>query len=159
MRPTWRPSVSGFGERSSVPQVHDIGIQIEPIQLLHTSPDETREAAGVAGTLAHAMRTRVALVHFRLPAFEGMPPRPIDDLAPVVRQLETSGIGVDVRVYVGRIHRKTIPLAFKAHSLVVLGGHRGSWFSAAERWRRMLESAGHFVVFVDASDSKEPSRA
>jgi hypothetical protein len=151
--------VSAFGERSSAHQIRDIAIQIEPVYLLHTSPDETREAAGVAGTLAHALKTRVALVRFQRPALEAGASRPADDVAPVVRQLETAGIGVDVRLYLGRIHPKTIPLVFRAHSLVVLGGRRGSWFSAAERWRRMLESAGHFVVFVDAVELKEASCA
>jgi hypothetical protein len=127
--------------------------------LLHTSPAETREAAGIAGTLALALKTRVVLVRFRLADFDRSRDDLVSDISPCVRQLETAGVGVDVRVYVGRVGPQTIPLAFKSHSLIVIGGHRGSWLSATERHRRMLEPAGHFVVVVDAAESKEPTNA
>ena len=56
------------------------------------------------------------------------------------------------RVFLCRDEEKTIPYAFKPHSLVVIGG-RHSWLpTRAERWRHALEAAGHFVVLVDPSE-------
>jgi hypothetical protein len=42
-------------------------------------------------------------------------------------------------------------MAFKPNSLVVIAGRRGWLPTQSTRWRRALEAAGHFVVFVDTS--------
>ena len=41
-------------------------------------------------------------------------------------------------------------MAFKPHSIVLVGGRHRPWPTASERLHRRLEDAGHFVVFVDA---------
>jgi hypothetical protein len=41
--------------------------------------------------------------------------------------------------------------AARPHSLIVIAGRRSWWPTRTERWRRSLEAAGHFVVFVDTT--------
>jgi len=96
-------------------------------------------------------------VPFQLPvdAPDGISPVETDAF---VARLQAEGFDVRVRVYLCREERRTISLAFRRHSLVVLAGRRRWWPTLAERWRRWLESAGHFVVFVDLED-KEQFRA
>ena len=82
-----------------------------------------------------------------------------DDLDAFIERLQAEGIDIRVRVYLCRDRRPAIPLAFKSHSLIVVAGRRGWWPRQSQRLRRMLEAAGHFVVFVDTSGHKETTRA
>jgi len=52
-----------------------------------------------------------------------------------------------------------MPSVFKPHSLIVVGGRIGWLPTRPERMRRMLEAAGHFVMFVDASKPSVGRRA
>jgi hypothetical protein len=76
-----------------------------------------------------------------------------------IDRLRAEGLDIRVRVYLCRDRRPAIPLAFTRHSLIVVAGRRGWWPSESERWRRMLEAAGHFVVLFDASEHKEKTHA
>ena len=56
------------------------------------------------------------------------------------------------RRYVCRRTEDAIGVAFSPHSLIVLPGKR-SWLpTRAERLRRALEGAGHFVLLVDDAE-------
>lgn len=121
--------------------------------MLFTSADETLAALRVAGDLARAMDGTVRLVHLRSVPFgapveapTGRSPAETDAFLDRVRR---EGIDVQVDVYVCRDARRAVPLVFKDHSLVVIGGRHHLWPTQAERWRRLLEAEGHFVLLVD----------
>jgi hypothetical protein len=51
--------------------------------------------------------------------------------------------------------KQVIPSAFRSHSLIVIGGRPSWWPTRPERCRRLLEAAGHFVVFVGEGEHQE----
>jgi hypothetical protein len=129
-------------------------IQTDSVHIVFTTIEDTLAAVRVAAELGKSMAVPLTLIHFRAVPY----PLSVDapaGLSPVetdafTERLRAEGIEVRVRVYVCRHERHVIPFAFKPHCLIVIGGRRGWWPTAAERWRRRLETAGHFVVFVDA---------
>jgi len=138
-------------------------IRTDAVYVVHTSIEDTLAAVSVADRLAKAMSVPLTLIHFRTVPYQ-LPVDGPDGVSPVetdafAERLRAEGFDVRVRVYLCRQERRTFPMAFKHHSLIVLAGRHRRWPTDAERWRRWLESAGHFVVFVDTSLRKEPSRA
>jgi hypothetical protein len=130
-------------------------IRTEAVYIVFTTIDETLAAARVARDLAAAMDVPLVLLHFQTVRFAPAPNlttgiSPVETEA-VVAQLRAEGVDTRVRVFCCRNERQAIPYAFKPHSLIVVAGHRGWWPTRSERWRRALETAGHFVVFVDTS--------
>lgn len=142
---------------------HRAAIRTDAVSVVYTSFDDTLEAAKAAADLAEAMSAPLQLIHFRTVT----PQVPVSDpggVSPLesdrfVERLHAEGISASARVYLCRDEARTIPWAFKPHSIVVIGGHRRWWPTRAERLRDALEAAGHFVVFVDPSEHKEPSHA
>jgi len=142
---------------------HAPPIRTDGVYVVHTSIEDTLAAVTVADRLATAMSVPLTLVHFRAVPYQ----LPVDvpvGVSPVetdgfVARLRDEGFDVRVQVLLCRDERQTIPLAFKRHSLIVLAGRHRRWPTQVERLRRWLEAAGHFVVFVDTSERKEPSRA
>jgi hypothetical protein len=138
-------------------------INTDTVYVVFTSIEDTIAAVRVAGDLAKSLDVPVTLVHFRTVRYE----LPVDEpggMSPVetdafIDRLRAEGLDIRVRVYLCRDRRPAIPLAFKCHSLIVVAGRRGWWPSESERWRRMLEAAGHFVVLFDASEHKEKTHA
>ena len=133
-------------------------IRTDGVYVIFTAIDDTVAAVRVADDLAKAMTVPLTLVHFRNVPFQ-LPVDAPDGISPVetdafVARLQAEGFDVRVRVYLCREERRTISLAFRRHSLVVLAGRRRWWPTLAERWRRWLESAGHFVVFVDLEEKE-----
>jgi hypothetical protein len=63
-----------------------------------------------------------------------------------------------LRVYLCRDEHRAIPFVFKSHSLIMVAGHRRWWANRSQRLRRLLEAAGHFVVFVDTSEHRDDVR-
>jgi hypothetical protein len=142
---------------------HSPPIRTDAVYVVHTSIEDTLAAVTVADRLAKAMSVPLTLIHFRTVPFQ-LPVDGPDGVSPLetdafVERLRAEGFDVRVCVYLCRHERRTIPMAFKHHSLIVLAGRHSRWPTHAERWRRWLESAGHFVVFVDTSGRKESSRA
>jgi hypothetical protein len=141
----------------------DPAIRTDAVYAVYTSIDDTLAAARVAANFAEALGVPVTLVHFRtvpfaLPVDEptGMSPVETDEFR---ARLRAEGLDIRVRVHLCRDDRRAIPIAFRPHSLIVVAGQRSWWPTRSERWRRTLEAAGHFVVFVDKSEQKETSRA
>jgi hypothetical protein len=130
-------------------------IRTEAFYVVFTTIDETLAAARVARDLAAAMDVPSVLLHFRTVRFAPAPNVPIGispvETEAVIAQLRAEGVDTRVRLCCCRNEHQAIPYAFKPHSLVVVAGHRGWWPTRSERWRRALETAGHFVVFVDTS--------
>jgi hypothetical protein len=139
----------------------DPAICTAAVNVVHTSIDDTLAAVRVAGDFAKALGVPVTLVHFRIVPY-ALPLDEPNGISPVetvgfMTRLRAEDLDIRVRVYLCRDLRRAIPLALKPHSLVVVAGRR-SWLpTESERWRRMLEAAGHFVVFVDKSESAEYS--
>ena len=128
-------------------------VRTDGVYIVFTTVEATVAAAHVAAAFADALAVPLTLVHFRVV------PYPLEVDAPVgispvetnafADHLKAEGINVHVRVFLCRHSDRALPMAFKPHSLVVIGGRR-SWLpTQAERWRRRLETAGHLVVFVD----------
>jgi hypothetical protein len=144
---------------------HDApSIRTDAVYVVYTSVDETLKALQVAGSFAKTLGVPVTLVHIRAIPYA----LPVDEpcgISPVETEaftgcLRAEGPEVSVRTYLCRDKRSAIPAAFKPHSLIVVGGHRRRWWrTTADFWRRALEAAGHFVVFVDKAEHKEKSHA
>jgi hypothetical protein len=139
------------------------GVQTDSVSVVYTTVDDTLQAARIGADLAQAMDAPLRLIHFRTVPPQvsvnhpgGLSPLETDSF---LEQLGREDITAGVRVYLCRDELQTIPWAFKPHSLVVIGGRRSWWPTRAERLRHALEAAGHFVVFVDRSEQKEPSHA
>jgi hypothetical protein len=138
-------------------------VRTDAVYVVHTSIDDTLAAVRVAGDFAKALGVPITLIHFRTVPYAlsvdeppGMSPVETDAF---VTRLRAEGLDTRVRVYLCRDPRRAIPLAFRPHSLIVVAGRRSWWPTESERWRRTLEAAGHFVLFVDPSEHKERSHA
>jgi hypothetical protein len=138
-------------------------LRTDAVSVVYTTVDATIGAARIASELANAMRVSLRVVHFRTVPRQVPVDHP-DGLSPIettafVERLRAEGIAARMRVYLCRDEAKTIPFVFRPNSIVMIGGRRSWWPTRAERWRRALEGAGHFVVFVDPSEHKEHSHA
>jgi hypothetical protein len=149
--------------RPASPAGKDGAFRAADLYVVFTSVDETLAAAEVASGLAKALTTPLRLIHFQGVPYPLATDAPSDrspaEMGAFVEKLRATGVDVSVRVYLCRDPRRAIPSAFTRHSLIVIGGHRSWWPTRSERWRRALEAAGHFVVFVDADELKERSNA
>jgi hypothetical protein len=144
------------------PELGREAIRTDGVYVVHTSVDETLAAMRVASELAKALNVPLTLVHNRrvpllsVDAPNGPAAVANDDLLhrflDAAREAE---VDLRVRVYVCRKVQHVVPLAFKPHSLIVIAGQRNWWPALAQRWRRALEAAGHFVMFVDHAEHKE----
>jgi hypothetical protein len=134
-------------------------VRTDAVHIVFTTPEETLEAVRVASALGRAMAVPLTLDHFcpvpyPLAVDEPVGVSPAETEA-FLRRVRSEGIDVRVRVHLCRDRERVLASAFNPHSLVVIAGRRG-WWSRAERLRRRLEAAGHFVVFVDAASHDEP---
>ncbi len=153
---THQPETAAVARRPEPP------LQIDAVSVVYTTFEGTLRAARVAADLAAKMGVPMRVVHFRTVPLQNDVDRP-DGLSPVeteafAARLTEDGIDARVRVYLCRDEAKTIPYAFKPHSIVVIGGHHSWWPTRIERWRHALEDAGHFVLVVDPNH-KEPVHA
>ena len=139
-------------------------LRTDAVSVVYTTFEDTLEASRIAADLAQAMQVPLRVVHFRTVPRQVPVDQP-DGLSPVeteafVGRLRQEGITTArVRVYLCRDELRTIPYAFSPHSIVVIGGRRSWWPTRAERWRRTLEEAGHFVMFGDSSTHEEHAHA
>ena len=139
-------------------------IRTDAVYVVFTSIDETLVAVRVAGDFAKTLGVPVTLVHFRavpyaLPVDEPCGMSPVETDAFLSRLRAGGSRRPRPCLLVPRRRCRSIPLAFNPHSLIVVAGRRRWWPTESERWRRTLEAAGHFVVFVDKAEHKERSHA
>jgi hypothetical protein len=149
--------------RGPLREHRDPAVRTDAVYVVYTSIDGTLAAVRVAGDFARALGVPVTLIHFRSVPYALSVDQP-NGVSPVetdgfVTLLRAEGLDTRVRVYLCRDPRRALPLAFRAHSLIVVAGRRSWWPTESERWRRTLEAAGHFVLFVDPSEHKERSDA
>lgn len=132
-------------------------VQCAEVYVLFTTSDEALAALRVASDLARSLDGDVRLVDFRVVPV-GAPVEAPTGRSPIetdgfLDRVRAEGIDVRVNVYVCRDARSAIPLVFKDHSLIVIGARHHLWLTRAERWRRLLERRGHFVLFVNAGNN------
>jgi hypothetical protein len=122
------------------------------IVVLHTAPRETIGALKMAADLASG------LAPVRLVAIQEVPyPLPLDAPPVSVAFLEkrfsnmTSEAGVDASIDIRlcRDARDVMKNELSPHCVVVMGGRRRWWPTAAMRLARRLENLGHQVVFTN----------
>jgi hypothetical protein len=152
------PLASAVVENSvgSRPEYNDPAIRTDAVYVVFTSTEDTLAAVRVAGDFAKALGVPLTLVHLRtvpfaLPLDEPNGVSPIETDAFLTR-LRAEGLDIRVRVHLCRDERRAIPLAFKPHSLILVAGCLRWWPTASDRWCRMLEAAGHVVLFVDTAE-------
>lgn len=126
--------------------------------VLFTTVEQTRHAVRVGHDLAQALAATLTLIDLRVTSYPVRPDAPGAD-EPVkrfVEQLRWAGTDIGARSFICGADHQAIPLAFRPHSIIVVGARR-SWLpTRTERLRRALESAGHFVLFVheDPDDTR-----
>lgn len=122
------------------------------IVVLHTEAKETVGALKMAADLASG------LAPVRLVAIQQVPyPLPLDAPPVSVEFLEssfsnmTSAAGVEARIDIRlcRDARDVVESELGPHCVVVIGGRRRWWPTAAMRLARRLERLGHQVVFTN----------
>ena len=130
---------------------HDL--RTNAVYVVYTSTEETFAALRIAGGFANALNVPLILVHCRTVPYPlavdsptGVSPIQADEF---LERLRVERIDVLSRVYLCRDDRRAIGTALNLPSLVVVGGRRRLWRTKAESWRRALEAAGHYVVFVE----------
>jgi hypothetical protein len=145
------------GRRSTAVAPQAPAIHTNTVYVVFTTVDETLAAVRVAAEFAKALDVPLTVVHFRTVPYAA----PIEmpggisaiETEGFVERLWAEGLDVRLRVYLCRDERQAIPFVFKAHSLIMAGGHRRHWWpTRSRRLHRVLEAAGHFVVFVDAPE-------
>ena len=128
-------------------------IRTNAVYVVYTSTDETFAALRIAGGFARALCVPLILVHYRAVPY----PLPVDSptgVSPIqseafLERLRGERLDVQSRVCLCRDGRRAIGSALNMPSLVVVGGRRRWWRTKADTWRRALEAAGHYVVFVE----------
>jgi hypothetical protein len=143
-------------QRPVVPLPDSLGrdLRTDAVYVLYTSTEETFMALRVANGFAAALSVPLILIHYRTVPYPLAVDRPTG-ISPIEAEafqerLQAEHLSVDCRVILCRDERRTIAKAFNRPSLIIVGRTRRWWpvRSRVERWRRCLESAGHFVVMA-----------
>jgi len=152
------PSVEDFGARPENPRSPEFAhpapsIRTDAVYVVYTTLKETLAAVRVAHEFADAVGVPVTVVHFRTVPY-AVPVETPGGISPIetdgfIARLRAEGLDVRLRVYLCRDERRALPFVFTSHSLIVVAGPRRWWPTPAQRMRRLLEAAGHFVVFVN----------
>lgn len=128
-------------------------LRTNAVYVVYTSTGETFAALRIGGDFAKALNVPLILIHYRAVPYPlavdyptGVSPIQSEDF---LQRLQVEQIDVVSRVCLCRNDRRAIGAALKLPSLVVVGGRRRWWPTKAESWRRSLEAAGHYVVFVE----------
>jgi len=138
-------------------------VRTDTVNVVFTTADETLAAVHVASALGKALAAPLTVIHFSSVSYplsaDAPAGAPSAETETFIERVRAAGIEARVRVYLCGNDDHVLPNAFRPHSFIVIGGRRSWWPTAAERLRRRLEAAGHFVLFVDTSEAKEPARA
>jgi hypothetical protein len=134
----------------------------QEIFVVTTSVAGTVAAGEVAAALARALDAPITLIDFRFRSHglgvQGQAECFRDEIAQLLERLKDAQLDVRVRVYVCRETQSAVDVAFRPHSLIVIGARPSRWPTRFERLRRRLERHGHFVVFVSATDESDLAR-
>jgi hypothetical protein len=122
------------------------------IVVIHTRPIETlnalKMAAGLADGLAPVRLLAAQVVPYPLDLYA--PPVSIEFLeSNFMKMVSEAAVSATVDIRLGRDVRDVIEAGLSPHSVVVIGGRRQWWPTAAMRLARRLERLGHQVVFTN----------
>jgi hypothetical protein len=108
-----------------------------------------RNAEGLAQQLDAHLRLLVPYeVPYALPL--ARPPVPVELLEGQVRDLAGKiNLEVAAQVYLCRDKKRALDILLKPHSLVVVGGKKRWWPTAAQSLAQSLQARGHHVIFTD----------
>jgi hypothetical protein len=136
--------------------ITDFGREPLEVNVIYTEPKATSAALNVAESLAGGLGAAI-----RLRAAIGVPHRLGLDQSPVsipfMEQLlsgfvdERRECEYTVHLYLCRDAMGTLLQEIRPKSIVVIGGSRRWWPTAASRMARAFRVKGHRVVFVDAN--------
>ena len=136
------------GVRAGIPSV-----RTDVVYVVYTTVDETLAAVRTALDFANVLNVPVTVVHVRTVSYSlpvdapaGISPIETEDFR---QRLLADGLHVNLNVTLCRDERAAVTSVFGGHALIVVAGRRRWWPTRAQRLRRALEAAGHFVVFVD----------
>src|ERR1700730_7804985 len=125
------------------------------INVIFTDDQGTLSALRTAGALAHQLRAHINLLVPRVVPYAfplASPPVSIQfterRLLDLARQGAQASVVVSVRLYLCRDPRLCLLEALKAQSLVVVGGRARWWPTKETKLARMLQFAGHHVIFA-----------
>jgi hypothetical protein len=111
-----------------------------------------KSAESLARGLGASIRLRAAIVvPLRLPLDQSPVSVPFMEqlLSELVSQSESDAFEHTVHLYICRDGIETLLHVLRPNSLVVIGGRRRWWPTAAARMARRLRANGHRVAFVD----------
>ena len=125
------------------------------INVLYTTPQETRFALKRATELSASLNAQIVLIVAQIVPFPldlDAPPVAPDFASHQIRSL-TEGIDVELagRIYLCRDRRQTFLHVLRAQSVTVLGLRRRWFFSATERLARALRRGGHQVILAKSA--------
>jgi hypothetical protein len=124
------------------------------IFVVFTSVEATIAALKQAGRLATELGGRIILMALQVVPYPlplTRPPVGIDWNERRLRLIAgESHVETIVHVHLCRDWQQTLEDALRAHSLVVLGGHKRWWPTREGKLARSLRRAGHEVIFVEA---------
>jgi hypothetical protein len=108
-----------------------------------------KNAEGLAQRLDAHLRLLVPYeVPYVLPLAK--PPVPVEFLEGQIRELAAKiNLDVAAQVYLCRDKKRALDILMKPHSLVVVGGKKRWWPTAAQSLAQSLEARGHQVIFTD----------
>jgi hypothetical protein len=126
------------------------------VNVIFTDREGTARALKAADSLAASLGASIKLlaaqaVPFRLNLDE--PQVSVDFterlLSDLVGGLDQNGVEINPRLYLCRNPFETINQVLRPDSLVVIGGRKRWWPTAASRMARALRSRGHQVFWID----------
>src|SRR6266849_8967572 len=125
------------------------------INVIFTDPHGTLSALRTAGALAHQLRAHINLLVLRVVPYAfplASPPVSIQFTERRLLDLAHRGaqgpMVISVQVYLCRDRRLCLLKALKPQSLVVVGGRARWWPTKETKLARMLQFAGHRVIFA-----------
>jgi hypothetical protein len=123
------------------------------VTVIFTDAPGTLAALQMAEDLAPQLDAHIRLlmpyeVPYALPL--GRPPVPVEFLEGQIRKV-TGKLHLDVsaHVYLCRDKRRALNILLRPHSLVIVGGKRRWWPTAAQKLARSLQASGHHAIFTD----------
>ena len=125
------------------------------INVVFTDHQGTLSALRTAGALAHQLQAHINLLVLRVVPYAfplASPPVSIQFTERQLLDLAHRGVQgpmvISVQVYLCRDRRLCLLEALKPQSLVVVGGRAGWWPTKETKLARMLQFAGHQVIFA-----------
>jgi hypothetical protein len=132
----------------------DPGNELE-INVIFTDHRGTLGALKTAGALAHHLRAHINLLVPRVVPYAcalANPPVSIQfserRLLNLARQGAQGSVVISVQVYLCRDRRLCLLEALKPQSLVIVGGRTRWWPTKETKLAKMLQFAGHHVIFA-----------